>query len=1361
MAEKKISILLILFFNIVFCGILTSQNIVVSSYRNDAISGGDPRDEWTELLVIDDNIDLRNYSLRDNNGSQTAWQPAITFNNIAFWNHLRAGTIIIVWHRAVGSNSVTHPLDINKSDGYIEVHANDPTYFSGGNFGTSPSYLGPTLNISNSGDIIQIRNASLIHVHALGHKAVIDSCFTNLPLPKLNHQQNLASQKAGAVYVCPGTNLQEYGWNSPQNGTTYTDTSSLQVSKGLPNQCSASSTANSDYWRSLRQPLWTTPAMLGSFTAPSTIGLDWTSAIDPNPADGTQGYIVLRNLVNTFTSPADGHTYSVGESIGSSTVIAVILSSQTLSYNDSYSLACGQTVYYRVYAFRYATDENNGNDYNLARGRAYNETNYAAASVSRAAGPVITLVQPVNPSCNSNNGSITIFANGTGTLQYSIDNGTTWQTSFTFSNLSAGSYNIVVKDPSGCQTNYAGNPVVLTSSPAAAIISVTPTNATCGNNDGVISISATGGTPPLSYSINNGTTWQSGFVFNNLAPGNYYVVVEDDNGCQTVYASNPVVISNSGGASIISVTPADATCNNNNGSITITANGGTPPLSYSINNGTTWQSGFVFNNLAPGNYYVVVEDDNGCQTVYASNPVVISSSSGASIISVTPVNATCNNSNGSITIAASGGTPPLTYSIDNGATWSSGSIFGGLAPGNYYIAVQDDNGCVTFYGTNPVTISSAGGAIINSVLTTPETCGAGNGSITIDANSGTPPLQYSIDDGATWKATSLFNGLSQGDYNVIVLDANNCLTPYPFNPVSVGITGGPEINNVATEAATCGFSNGTLTISAINGTPPLEYSIDNGITYLPGNNINGLAPGNYYVVVKDANNCSSPYPANPVSIFDQASPLILSVDTIPSSCGYNNGSIIISADGGTEPILYSIDNGISWIADSAGYNNLAAGTYNVVIKDDIGCVTLWTSNPVAVNNTSGATIDSVHATDAGCGSDGAIQIYSSGGTDPVLYSIDNGTTWNASSSFSGLAPGNYTVLTTDLNNCQTAFITNPVEIKSASGAYISGYSVADETCSLSNGELTVTTTGSPLPISYSIDNGLTWQDSAHFTGLPAASYWLVTMGLTNCLTPYPFNPVDLINHPGPVVDTTLSKDATCNQDNGSVEIFTSGGTMPLVFSTDNGITWQDSAIFRNLAAGSYHIAAKDTNQCISYYNYNPLPINSIPVAEIQLSQTGSVCYGQEWNLTPGTGFLSYVWQDGSSQATFKATDEGLYWVIVTDTNGCIQNDSVSIVKCSGLFGVPSAFSPDLDGKNEVFRVIAFHPEKIVEFRMHIYNRWGQLVFETNSLLGYWDGRLGGHPCDAGVYSYLIEFRAEDGYLSGQKSPLRGMVTIIK
>jgi len=1281
-AEKKISILLILIFNIVFCGILTSQNIVVSSYRNDAISGGDPRDEWTELLVIDDNVDLRNYTLRDNNGSQTGWQPAITFNNIAFWNNMRAGTIIIVWHRAVGSNSLTHPLDINKSDGYIEVHANDPVYFTGGNFGTSPTYSGPTLNISNSGDIIQIRNASLLHIHALGHKAATDTCFTNLPSPKLNHQQNLASQKAVSVFVCPGTNLQEYGWNSPQNGTTYTDTSSLQVSKGLPNQCTASSTSNSLYWQSLRYPKWINPTFMGAFIAPSTINLVWNSATDPNPGDGVQGYMIVRNTVNSsFLGLTNGHTYNVGELIGLAQVIAIIPSSQTLNFSDTYTLTCGQTIYYRIYAYRYNTDDLNGNDYHEARGRIYNQYNVGIASVTKAQGPQISTVISVNPSCGLSNGSITIFAaGGTNPLQYSIDNGTSWQSSNVFSNLSAGSYTIMIKDYINCQDVYDNNPVILNSSTAVDIAFVNSTNATCGINDGSITIIVSGGTLPISYSIDNGITWQSGSVFNNLAPGNYYVIVEDDDGCQTTYASNPVVIANNGGASIIAVNAANATCGNNNGSITI---------------------------------------------------------------------------------AASGSSTPLSYSIDNGATWSSNNIFSGLAPGNYNVAVQDDNGCVTIYNSNPVTISSTGGAIINSVLVTDATCGASNGIITVDAASGTPPLQYSIDNGTTWQANSIFSGLSQGNYSVVVLDANNCQTPYPLNPVVVGITGGPEINDVETISATCGLNNGTLTITATNGTPPIEYSIDNGATYLPGNNFTGLAPGNYYIMVRDANNCFSPYPANPVTILNQGAPAVEFVNINPSTCGNNNGSIIISANGGTEPILYSADNGLNWISDSAGYNNLAAGNYNIVIKDDIGCMTSWASNPVAIVNISGALIDSILITDAGCGNDGTIEVYSSGGTAPVIYSIDNGTTWNSLPVFSNLAPGIYTVLTTDLNNCQTAFISNPVTINSTAGSFISGVTIADETCSLSNGEIFISTSGSPLPISYSIDNGLTWQDSTHFTGLAASAYNLVIMGLNNCIIPYPFNPVLLINKPGPTIDTILSKDATCDQNNGSIEIIATGGTSPLVYSADNGITWQDSAIFHGLTTGNYSIAAKDTNQCISYYYYNPLLIQSIPVNVVELSQSGTICYGQEWNLSPGTGYTSYLWQDGSSQPSFKATDEGLYWVTATDTNGCLSSDSVLIVKCADLFGIPTAFSPDLDGKNEIFRVIAFHPEKILEFRMYIFDRWGQLIFETNSLLGYWDGRFKGHPCDAGVYSYLIEFRADDGYQSDQKSPIRGMVTIVR
>jgi gliding motility-associated-like protein len=563
-----------LLFGFIFIASLLSQkmaygqSVVVSSYFNAA----DPRDEWTELLVIQDNIDLNNYTLRDNNSTQTNWQTQITFTN-SLWSHLRAGTIIIIWHRQYSTSGILHPLDINNNDGYIEVHANDAAYFTGGAFGAPPTYGGNTLNVAGGGDILQLRDPSGNHIHALAHITTPGANWTALPLPKLNHAQSAASGEA--ISVCPGSIIDEYGTLPPQNGTNYTSKSNTLLTQGLPNQCAASSTANSDFWRSQRQPAWTSPALTAAFTPPSTINLSWNACTDPYPADNTQGYIILRNTADAFTAPTDGTTYVAGQIIGSATVIAVIQSSQTLTYIDNYAIPCGTSMYYRVYVYRYGTDFFGSSD--VTRGRAYNETNFAASGVTIAAAPAITAVNAVNATCGQNNGSIMITASGgTPPLQFSINNGTTWQASNVFSNLPPGSYFVVITDVNGCQTAYGGNPVTIINLPGPDIDQVDPIDASCGNNDGSITITATGGTPPLEYSIDNGATWQSAAVFNNLAPGNYTVIVKDANNCEVPFASNPVVLSMipSPVAPASASSDRDNFCADDPGNIVLTATGG-------------------------------------------------------------------------------------------------------------------------------------------------------------------------------------------------------------------------------------------------------------------------------------------------------------------------------------------------------------------------------------------------------------------------------------------------------------------------------------------------------------------------------------------------------------------------------------------------------------------------------------------------------------------------------------------------------------------------------------------------------------------------------------------------------------------
>lgn len=365
-------------------------SVVVSSYFN----GGDTRDEWTELLVTSDNVDLRGFTIRDNNSDQDGWQPHVTFKNIDLWGHLRAGTVIKLWHRPINSSGIPYSTqDASLADGYLELVLNDINYFSGGNFGSSPTWGGSTMSIAATGDIVQIRDASGTHVHALGHKSTPGPHFNSLSLPKLNHSASLTSDDE--LSICPGSNLNEYGVLDPQNGTNYTSiqTSSASFTPGLPNQCTASALANTDFWRSLRQPQWNNPLGSGNYTPGNTsVVLFWNACTDPYPIDNITGYLILRNTSDNFTSPADGTYYSTGQTIGSAVVAGVITGSQTTTFTDPTPAPCDGVVYYRIYAFRFAQDELNGNGFHPARGPAYNETNFAEITVNGPASPNTSLI---------------------------------------------------------------------------------------------------------------------------------------------------------------------------------------------------------------------------------------------------------------------------------------------------------------------------------------------------------------------------------------------------------------------------------------------------------------------------------------------------------------------------------------------------------------------------------------------------------------------------------------------------------------------------------------------------------------------------------------------------------------------------------------------------------------------------------------------------------------------------------------------------------------------------------------------------------------------------------------------------------
>ena len=212
--------------------------------------------------------------------------------------------------------------------------------------------------------------------------------------------------------------------------------------------------------------------------------------------------------------------------------------------------------------------------------------------------PVLSaFVSKTNVTCNGGtDGSITVMGatGGYGTYEYSINGGTTWQASGTFTGLPPATYDVRIRDAAhtGC-VKILDNAVVI-SQPAILSATVTPTMVTCfGANDGRITItSPTGGYGTYQYSVNGGTTWQGSGTFTNLAPANYNVEIRDAATTTCVIQLNPALAITQPAVLSATLAHTNVTCfGGNDGTITISAPaGGSGSYEYSINGGGSWQA---------------------------------------------------------------------------------------------------------------------------------------------------------------------------------------------------------------------------------------------------------------------------------------------------------------------------------------------------------------------------------------------------------------------------------------------------------------------------------------------------------------------------------------------------------------------------------------------------------------------------------------------------------------------------------------------------------------------------------------------------------------------------------------------------
>ncbi len=830
-------------------------------------------------------------------------------------------------------------------------------------------------------------------------------------------------------------------------------------------------------------------------------------------------------------------------------------------------------------------------------------------------------VTPSNISCfGGNNGSIVVSASGgTPPFQYSINNGTTYQTSNTFNGLTAGSYFVTVRDALGCVAVYSGNPVVLTQSTQINFTTVKQDASCSGVFDGTIGVSASGGVGSYQYSLNGGPL-QPGANFSGLGANTYTVLVQDGNGCT---ATSTVTINNSYTVSTSINNQTDVACfGGNDGSVTLQTLGGIQPYQYSINGGLTYQFSPTFTGLTGGNYLIRIIDAKGCPVIQS---VTIAEPTKLVTVVDSITNAGCfGGTDAAIYTTTTGGTPGYTYTWSNSATTDDNI---GVAAGNYRLTVVDTKGCRDSVAAN---VGQAPELFVALAASTDVKCNGGtDGTVDITVSGGTPPYTFNWSNGHSLEDLV---SVVAGAYSVTVEDANGCiktLTHTVNEPaqLTLALAGTNIICN--------GAKNGTVTSTVGGGVAPYRYFWSTGDT---ASSISGVGGGLYTVIVTDANGCS----ISGTVTLTEPPVYSLSLNVTNVLCfGDSTGSISTTAGGGTPPYTYL------WNTTSTDsvLTGVPVGFYSVTVSDVNGCSSTASTT---VTQPAELTINS-SIFDVTCSgySNGLIDLTISGGVLPYTY------LWNTSSTSQDLTdiPGGiYTVTVTDNNGCtatESFSITEPAPMSST-------ITKTDVTCNgAANGTASINVVGGSAPYNYLWSN---FGGAASVSGLSGNTYYVIVTDAKGCQ----HRDSVVIFEPAAIAITANVVQISCfGSDDGVIDVSVTGGTPNFIYSWSNGETTQDLS---NLGQGIYVLNITDANGCTATASYeivNPSPIIAnyfIKTPKCSGDTDGHIDVIPSGGVPPYT----YLWSNNTTNEDLLNASSGTYYLTITDARSCSKVDTLII-----------------------------------------------------------------------------------------------------
>lgn len=601
------------------------------------------------------------------------------------------------------------------------------------------------------------------------------------------------------------------------------------------------------------------------------------------------------------------------------------------------------------------------------------------------------------------------------------------------------------------------------------------------------------------------------------------------------------------------------------------------------------------------------------------------------------------------------------------------------------------------------------------------------------SNAGAATFQYEFFNGNTIvqaaSATNTYTVTQAGAYKVVVSDvANPGTCKATTNSVTFTIDSLPVLATTVIAESCAGKADGKIDLNP-SGNGPFVFAWSNTAS---SEDLNNLAGGTYSVTVTDSKNCASTSSATITTLTLTASAIATDV----LCAGGTNGSVTLTVNGGTPAFTYVWNNA----AGTKDLSGIAAGPYNVTVTDSKGCTVIANAT---VNEPATALAASASETHVKCNgeNEGAITLTVNGGTPAYSFIWNNNA---VSQNLTAIGAGNYNVTVKDVNQCTTTVsvvITEPDALTLLTSS-------TNVTC-LSQGTITAIGNGGTAPLNYSID-ATNYVVSGSFSNLATRDYMVTLKDAEGCITGKAVTIGSDIAPP----TVTPTKTSVCIGD--SATLSASAGVSYLW--SPNGETSQSITI---ADSGKYTVTVTDANGCSApspeiTITLNPAPIVDLGVDSMTVCKNAKVILGTV--AVPGN---SYSWSSSTGFTSSKAmpevsaTNTTMYKLTVT-RNGCQATDSLTLhMEDPMTFFIPSAFSPNEDGKNEEFKVESLG---ITKFNGTIFNIWGELIYEWDTVDGVWNGTYMDKPVQEGVYVYNIHVQDK---CTKENMVKTGVVTLLR